>query len=379
MRGPMLSRLWFPLGTIIFGLWLFGVLPVDPPRWLTEGPSVDPIIAQPEMARVLFLVMLILISVGPFMWIDTARLRRRFPLMDLPAVCRMVFSSRRGALTFLVLLLFAGQTAWVVLFRGVPVGSYFVRINLAIACGVLMIILLPPTAIVLASSSGESGRLLEAVARSFFPYRVVSLLDGSRLAPTIWANKNDNLRTILGRTWRSTVHRLVDISPITIVDARSATPPVCEEIQYMLHPDRVGRAVFVINDDGSAPGLREVRSDWQRLQLVCAFPSQVAGVIASFRRNGCITQPGQDSVYDWRPDQCAKCHRKMKVLAHREYGLGMLPVNAQMLRLMNEGKVKGAFFCQQCKRVYCFDCSDGDSKCQCGKNSGWGETVYMEG
>ncbi len=294
----MLSRLWFPFGTIIFVLWLFGVFPIGPPPWLTEGPSVDPIVAHPEMARTLFLLTLILISIGPFIWLDTGRLRRRFPLKDLPAVCRMVFSSRRGALIFLVLLLIIAQGVWLVLFRGVPAGSYIVRICLAVAGGVLMIILLPPTAIVLASSSTESGRVLEVVARQFFPLRVVSLLDGSRLGSTIWASKHDNLRTILGHTWRSTVHRLVDISPMIIVDARFTTPPVCEEIEYMLHPGRAGRAVFVTNDDGRAPGLQEVRPDWQLLHLVCSTPGQVPGVIGSFLRNGCIMQPGQESVYD---------------------------------------------------------------------------------
>lgn len=281
-RQPI-TFVWFPLGMILFGLWLFTGYPVSPPGWLTEGPVYDPGIALPYAARGLYLSLLILVSSGPFVWIDTQRLRGRFVVLDIPAIARMILTSRRGAKTFLVLVLYTCFTVWQVLLRGVPVGSYFVRISLLTVSGVLMIILLPPTVIFLGSSD-KSGRLLETVAGNLFPYRVVSLLDASRLGPTIWANKQDNLRTIRGDSWRSTVHRLVGITPLTIVDARPVTPAVCEEIEYMLHSDRVDRALFVINDDGSAPGLTSVRADWQQLRIVTSSRGDLPDLIAAFQR-----------------------------------------------------------------------------------------------
>ena len=289
MRGPMLTRLWFPLGQVLFGLWLFNALPVKAPAWLTDGPANDPSIAEPEIVRALFLVMLILISMGPFMWVDTARLRRRAPLLDLPAMLRLVLSSRRGVLTLVVLALFLGQTAWCVMGGGVPMDSLFVRINVAVTCGVLMIVLLPPTAIVLASSapSTGSGRLLDITAKSLFPFRVVSLLDGKRLSSAMFASRLDNLRTIGRQGWRQSVHCLVDITRLVIVDARSSTPPVCEEILYMLHPERVRKAIFVIADDGSAPGLEAVGVGLKRpLHIRCCTEAEIPREIARFRTYG---------------------------------------------------------------------------------------------
>ena len=71
-----LTWLWVPLGQILFGLWLFDCLPLKPPPWLTEGPAPyhDPIIAFPAMARVFYLGLLIVVSAGPIIWIDTYRM-----------------------------------------------------------------------------------------------------------------------------------------------------------------------------------------------------------------------------------------------------------------------------------------------------------------
>ena len=283
MRGPMVTALWCPAGIVLFSLWLFGILPVSPPQWLTSGTVPDPMVARPALARNVFLALLIMVSVVPFMWIDTLRLRRGFPLRHVSTMIRMVFASRRGAMAFLAMGYLAAQGAWLVS-HGVPAGSILVRIGLVIVCGVATILLLPPVAIVLANSSRASGQLLEAVSRCLFPYRVVSLLDGEHLGPTMFASPHDNLRTLLGNSWRGTVHRLVDISPIVIVDARSATPPLCEEIGYMLDRSRVGKAVFVVNADGSAPGLEASRTDWHRAHPTCCPASELPRLIGAFRR-----------------------------------------------------------------------------------------------
>lgn len=290
MRKVLVTFLWFPVGQILFGLWLFERLPAKPPQWLTSQSAADPAIAYPELARVIFLSLLILISVGPFIWIDTARLRKRFSLADVPAMLRLVLRSKRGALTFGVLVLFLAQTAWFV-FRGVlPSDSYMVRIPVAIACGILMHFLLPPAAIVLASSSGDSAALLKSTSVSFFPLRVVSLLNGAHLGGSAFASEHDNLRTISGQTWRESVHRLVDITQLVIVDARSTTPPVCEEIRYMRDPSRITKALFIVNDDGSAPGLDEPCSGSAEPVPYSSRAADVPRAVVEFKRAGAITQ-----------------------------------------------------------------------------------------
>jgi hypothetical protein len=344
----MLTVLWFPFGEALFGLWLFGCLPLKPPTWLTEGPAVDPIVAEPALARVLFLTLLITISVGPWIWIDTSRLRRRFPLSDVGTMLSILIASRSGAKSFAVLTGFLGIVLWFV-WHPIPLDSYFVRINATVACGFLMIFLLPPTAIVLGSTS-DSGELLAITAQQFFPFRVVSLLDGKRLGSAIFLHKIDNLRTMRDSSWRNAVHRLAQISPIVIVDARMKTPAVIEEIEHMLHEDKVPKAAFVVNDDGSAPGLEELAANRQRDKLICCTAGELPRLIASFKRTGTVARPIKQSQFTWRPTKCAECGSKMRLLMHLEYGV-MVPISPQLMMMMDRGDVKGSFCCKACGRT----------------------------
>lgn len=265
----------------LFGLWLFDAFPISPPQWLTEAHA-----GEPKISQSLFLVLLTTASIIPIIWIDTGRLRRHTPLLDIQVMAKIVFTSRRGALNLFAMFLFAGLTAWTVIVNGVPVDSYFVRTNILILCSFLMMIILPPSAIVLASSSFQSRWLLETIVWGFKPLRVITLLDASRLGTILIAARHDNLRRFGGQSWQPIVHRLIDIAPLVIVDARIFTPQVREEIEYMLQPERVRRAVFIINDDRSAPGLQAIQTDWQQLQLHCVFLRQLPLTIANFRSSG---------------------------------------------------------------------------------------------
>jgi len=281
MRRPMLTSIWFPFAQGLFGLWLFDWLPWSPPPWLTEGAAGDPMIRFPEAARVAYLFVLIIVSVGPPIWIDTWRLTHRSPTIGALPMLRLVAASKRGVTTLVVTSLFVLQAAWFVR-HGVPIQSYLIRMMALTTLGVWMITLLPPVAIVLTGSSSSGGQLVAAATRMMFPFRVVALLDGKLLGPTLFFSPSDNLRTLLGQTWRASVHRLVGLASLVIVDARSATPPVCEEIDYMLHASRVDKAVFVVNDDGTAPGLDAARVPLPGPLVLCTvrgLPSVVRGFV----------------------------------------------------------------------------------------------------
>lgn len=372
----VITSSWFVVAPI-FALWLFGWLPVKPPAWLAEGPAIDPIIAHPQMARSLFFVILIVISIGPFAWLGTWVFTRRCPLRDLPRMLMLVAVSKRGARTLLVILLAFGILGYFV-FRGAPWGSFFVRIELATICGVLMNVTLPPTAIVLANSSEASGSLLEMVAQHLIPLRVVSLLNGTQLGPHMFVSQDNNFRTIGGESWRPTVHELVEITPLVFVDARSATPPVCDEIRHMAVPQRVGKAVFVIKDDGTAPGLEAAGLAPRATPPCYCTVTEVPAVIDSFKRTGRIVPLPPAPGFEWQRTKCAECGKPMSVLAHKTQGPGVAPMTRRLLEMMNRGVVRGTFYCRTCRRFYCFECSDSAKRCRCGAEPSWGEGVYLE-
>ena len=288
MRRLTLSTFWSPFGEILFGVWLFGWLPLKPPLWLVTAGSADPS-GYPRAARVIFLLMLTMLSLNLVIWIDTVRMRRRFPLRDLPAMVRLVVASRQGAVVLYPAAIGAAVlVAWFG-FRATLLTSYSGRSAIVLVCGVLLILLLPPGAIVLGSSSPGSVDLVVGTTRLMHPYRVVSLIEDRRLIRTPFAGKHDNLRTVKSASWRGAVHRLIEITPLVIVDTRFPTPHVCEEIKHMLDERRVSKAIFVVNEDGSAPGLEAAGVNIVNNSLVCCPLSDVPATIARFRSTGEVT------------------------------------------------------------------------------------------
>lgn len=286
MRKLTLSVLWAPFGEILFGVWLFGWLPLKPPLWLVAGGNIDPPgVGYPRLARVIFLVLLAMLSLYPLIWFDTVRMRRRFPLRELPVMVRLVLASREGAIALYPMAIGAAVVAWFLL-RNSLLASYSMRIGIMIVCGTLMILLLPPGAIVLGSSSPGSVDLVVGITRLMHPYRVVSLIEDRRLIRTPFAGKHDNLRTVKSASWRGAVHRLVEITPLVIVDTRFPTPNVCEEIKHMLDARRISKTLFVINEDGTAPGLEAVGVDLVHKQMACCSLRDVPAAIARFRSTG---------------------------------------------------------------------------------------------
>jgi hypothetical protein len=235
------------------------------------------------MGRAIFCVLLVLISPAPWLWLDTAVLRHRSPVAGVGTMIGLKLKSKRGRQTAVVVASLVGWTAWVAISHPVLPNPYFLHIELAIVIGALSIILLPPVAIVLASSSDESGRLVELASRCLFPYRAIALLDANEIGWSTFFTKEDNLRTIEYANWRESVHRLAAMSRLVIVDARKATGPVCEEVRFMLHPSRLPKALFVTHENGSAPAIDAVGINSGTFSVIRCSQAALVQEIARFK------------------------------------------------------------------------------------------------
>jgi len=278
-----LTSLWL-FGQALLFFWLFGWLPTKPPQWLT-GSFFDNSGVVDRLNRVIFLCLLTMISRRPFLWIDTARLRQRSGIADLPKMVRLILAARRSGIVLVIMALTTIVIAWEV-FRGIA-DPFAVRIAVVLFADLLLIFLLPPTVIVLAASSQFSKRLFVETKREMLPFRVVSLLDGKlRVLASLGGVGRDNLRTVRVANWRAAIGRLVEITPLVIVDARFPTLHVCEEISYLVDAHSLGKAIFVINDNGTAPALEAVGVDTVHHPLVCYPARDIPAAVARFRDTG---------------------------------------------------------------------------------------------
>jgi hypothetical protein len=110
----------------------------------------------------------------------------------------------------------------------------------------------PPVVLLLTSSSERTIDLLLSINNGIAPLRAVALLKIKLCQQLIIG---DNLRTVDEKLWKSIVHQLIEISPIVVIDARAKSGPVAEETFLMLAPERVGKAIFLLEPDGRCPSL----------------------------------------------------------------------------------------------------------------------------
>ena len=77
-----------------------------------------------------------------------------------------------------------------------------------------------------------------------------------------------------------------------------------------------------------------------------------------------------------RNAKCAVCGKPMTILI----GMGA-PGLFQMettYKWMKDGVMHGCFQCSECERYYCWNCSDADKPCRCGKSDAWKEHQYLD-
>lgn len=129
----------------------------------------------------------------------------------------------------------------------------------------LTLFLVPPTVLVLSSSTDRQVRWALTLKKFTGGRRVVSLLDTGYMAVEprvgdLWsvtlkrsATLTDVLRTSGAEGWEAGVEELIDLSPIVVVDARVCTRALLFEASAALAPRNAHKALFVSEDGGGCP------------------------------------------------------------------------------------------------------------------------------
>jgi len=248
---------FFPvLATVVVAAWIFGVLGLPVPSWISKGMEGDPTIVNEPLARTVLKVYTLLLALSVSNWLITLRILR---LRALPATLGYIWRcllSRRGAFNVCAIVALIIMVHNMSVSAGASSESYFVKIQLATVICAALVFLRPPVGIVLGSSV-HSTDVLAVTGSGIFPLRTVHLLCGPRTKRMIEVTPNDNLRTISGRAWRATVKFLVGSVPVIVVDGRCPTEAVGEEwliIQRMINQPRFqGLVIIVTNDNGTSP------------------------------------------------------------------------------------------------------------------------------
>jgi hypothetical protein len=116
--------------------------------------------------------------------------------------------------------------------------------------------LVPPTVLVLGGSNRETSTMLSSVHDKAWPFRTSSLLNAKSLG---WrAMEYSNLRSKRDEEWLKSVQAVLDIAAIVVIDVRQTTGSLIDEIQLVVQDQHTSRAIFVVRDDGVAPGLDDV-------------------------------------------------------------------------------------------------------------------------
>jgi hypothetical protein len=138
---------------------------------------------------------------------------------------------------------------------GVPIPLGIMAAMVSTALVPFLKLATPPAVLFLAGSSDRATELFYQLQLSLSPLRVVALLDPHRMGHLGQMLRLDLMRTSSEETWKSMVHRLLDIAPVYVADTVHRTSPVRYEAFLLLAPERAARTVFICNDDGKCPSL----------------------------------------------------------------------------------------------------------------------------
>ncbi len=118
----------------------------------------------------------------------------------------------------------------------------------------------PPVALILGTSTHSSIRRQRAIKYRLSPLRVVSLLDvevpwDSSLACELGL---DSFRTINDEDWWLVIAKLMEVTPILVIDTAAETTGVLREARYILGVDLWRKCLFLTPPDETAPILDRI-------------------------------------------------------------------------------------------------------------------------
>jgi hypothetical protein len=143
----------------------------------------------------------------------------------------------------------------------------------------------PPVALFLAGSSPGAADLLMTINSVLWPLRCVALLDPARMHFMQRNALGDNLRTSDPQLWKSIVHRLIETTPIMVVDARGEHGGVMQETFIVLAPEYAARTAFITTSDRRAPALEAHGVHPLRHALTCVTEDELIPLLWDWTRS----------------------------------------------------------------------------------------------
>jgi len=176
--------------------------------------------------------------------------------IDSATIRQMLYLCRfTGQIRILGLSLVMVSALVCVRILGAPIPSGVIAAMASVALVPFLRLTLPPAVLFLAGSSERATTLFFRLHLAASPLRVVALLDPHRMGSFGHMLRLDLMRTSTENTWKSMIHRLIDIAPVFAIDTIHRTGPVRYEAFLMLAPERSGRTVFISDDHGNCPSL----------------------------------------------------------------------------------------------------------------------------
>jgi hypothetical protein len=215
-----------------------------------------------------------------FEWIRVGRL---YGGSKFGAFQQMFFTVRKSQSwwIFPVAMLSIGGTLYLLadpLFREMVPAQIVVPGLIAVPLAMLLIRLRPP-AVLFLGSSRHGQRLFQSIRLNANRYRVIAFLAPSGELMSAGALMMDGFRTRRTVGWKRVVRRLVETVPLLVVDARTATPDVVEELHWLMQPHLRGRVIFVSTDVDTLPALDAVDNSMGRADLYITTEQNCAAVI----------------------------------------------------------------------------------------------------
>lgn len=202
-------------------------------------------------------IALVAVGMATLMWIATLVACGLSVFRAVPVMAGIFGRSKRG--TLLTGISLVCLMVWWSPMTTAPVPGRE-AMSLALLLVIALLWLQPPIVLVLGGSTRETGRILAAVSSHYFPLRVVALLDPRRtgLVPGAFSWLTDSLRTESDSDWMEVVERMADVTGLIVLDARTESPVVMNEVDKIIkNADRLRRTIFVVGANREAPALGE--------------------------------------------------------------------------------------------------------------------------
>jgi hypothetical protein len=230
-------------------------------------------------------------------WYATSKLYRKMPLKQAITMLKLVLRSRIGYYLWLPIV------PVIYLVYNISIGSTYPLIFIISIFPLWLHLViyqaLPPSVVVLGTSRHEMFDMRHWLERAVNPYRVVVLLEPASTVDkqdTVFRKNQfnwDNLRTSDGH-WRDTAFRLIEMSPTLVIDARVHTMGVAEEILRISNSNLIHKALFVENEDQTAPAINESGVKYHKTELQIV---KVAEIVPKLKKMGLTKTTSPDDAF----------------------------------------------------------------------------------